>query len=232
LAVVALFIIVTACINFINLATAQSIKRAREVGVRKALGASRVQLIRQFLGETALLVLLALLLGVTAAFFFLPEAATWLDIRIDRQQLGLPVVWGLLAAVALFIILLAGLYPAFVQSAFRPVESLKSNASIAFRGLKLRKALVLVQFVISQILIIGTLVVARQMDFFKNQDLGFNKEAVIAFDIPDLAKRPVLREQLAANAGIKDFCFSSGAPPFFCCAGPFRSPELGITKDD
>lgn len=232
LAVVAVFIIVTACINFINLATAQATRRAREVGVRKALGADRLQLIRQFLGEAALLVVLSLLLAVFAAYMFLPQAAAWLGIKIDTAQLFGMDVLAMLAALTLAVILMAGLYPAFVQSAFRPAITLKGTTGRSYRGLTLRKSLVLVQFVISQILIIGTVIVAKQMDFFRNQDLGFDKEAVIAFDIPDPAKREVLRQQLLSDPGVKDLCFSLGAPVYNRNFAPFSSPELGIMKDD
>jgi ABC-type antimicrobial peptide transport system permease subunit len=232
LAVVAVFIIVTACINFINLATAQATRRAREVGVRKALGADRFQLIRQFLGETALLVVLSLLLAVFAAYMFLPQAAAWLSIKIDTAQLFGADVLAMLAALTLAVILMAGLYPAFVQSAFRPAIALKGTTGRSYRGLTLRKSLVLVQFIISQILIIGTVIVAKQMDFFRNQDLGFDKEAVIAFGIPDPAKREVLRQQLLSDPGVKDLCFSLGAPVYNRSFAPFSSPELGIMKDD
>ena len=232
LAIVAVFIIVIACINFVNLATAQAMRRAKEVGVRKTLGANRRQLILQFLGETTLIVLLALILSLIATIIFLPQAEQWLNIKIDARQLGQPIVIGLMALLAPAIILLAGLYPAFVQSAFRPVISLKSSKYISFRGLTLRKSLVIVQFAISQILIVGTLVVASQMDFFQNQDLGFDKEAVISFPIPDEAKREVLREQLQVNPGVKEISFSSGAPAYANSFCPFRAPEFGITKDD
>jgi len=232
LAIVAVFIIVIACINFVNLATAQAIRRAKEVGVRKTLGANRSQLIGQFLGETTLIVLLALILGLILTAIFLPQAEKWLNIKIDAGQLGQPIVIGLLALLTPSIILLAGLYPAFVQSAFMPAISLKSSKYISFRGLTLRKSLVIVQFAISQILIVGTLVVASQMNFFQNQNLGFDKEAVISFGIPDESRREVLKEQLVSNPGVKEISFSSGAPVYnnnFC---PFRAPELGITKDD
>ncbi len=232
LAGVALFIIITACINFINLATAQSIKRAKEVGVRKVLGAKRSQLIMQFLGETALIVLLALLLALVAAGVFLPQAAKWLDIKIDISQLAEPVVIGLLIGIILLVIFLAGLYPAFVQSAFRPAESFKNTKGLSIKGLTLRKSLVVVQFAISQILIVGTLVVASQMDFFENQNLGFNKEAVVSFGIPDAAKREVLRQQLLSNPGVKDLSFSSGAPMYNSNFTSFSSKELGLIKDD
>lgn len=167
LAAVAVFIIIIACINFVNLATAQAIRRVKEVGVRKVLGSNRSQLIWQFLGETTLLVLVALVLALVATGVFLPQAVKWLNIKIDVRQLSeLPVI-GLLVVITILVILLAGLYPAFIQSAFRPVESLKSKMNISFRGLTLRKSLVVIQFAISQILITGTLIVASQMDFFR-----------------------------------------------------------------
>jgi putative ABC transport system permease protein len=232
LAAVAVLIIIIACINFINLATAQSIKRAKEVGIRKVLGSNRSQLIRQFLGETAAIVLLSLILSLLVTGIFLPQAAKWLDIKIDIGQLREPAVIALLASITVVVILLAGLYPAFVQSSFLPTESFKSAKNISFRGLTLRKGLVIVQFAISQILIIGTLVVADQMDFFQNRNLGFNKDAVISFPIPDQAKREIIRQQLSDNPGVKELSFSSGAPVYNNSFTSFSSAELGITKDD
>ncbi|SDF50629.1 ABC transporter permease [Chitinophaga filiformis] len=229
---IAIFIIVTACINFINLATAQAMKRARETSVRKVLGAHRFQLIRQFLGETSVLVLTTVVLGLGIAYLALPQVASWLDVHIGIAQLNQPLVYVLLAALTLIIILLAGLYPAFVQSSFQPAVSLKSTTGQSSRGLTLRKSLVFVQFLVSQVLIIGTLVVAKQMDFFKNQDLGFNKEAVISFGIPDGTKREVLEQQLKENTGIKEMSFSTGAPSYNQNFAPFSCPERGITKDD
>jgi len=233
LAIVALLIIITACINFVNLATAQAIRRAKEVGIRKALGANRPQLIRQFLGETSFLVILAVIIGCLTAYWLLPNAAQWLDVKISTAQLFQPEVIGLLIALTALIILSAGLYPAFVQSAFRPVDSLKNAVTaVSGRGLTLRKGLVFVQFAISQILIVGTLVVAAQMDYFKNRDLGFNKDAVVSFAIPDNAKKEVLLEQLKANPGVKAASLSSGAPSYNGRYAPFSWPEKGITKDD
>lgn len=232
LAGVALFIIITACINFINLATAQSIRRAKEVGVRKVLGAKRPQLIWQFLGETTVLVLLALVLGIIATSIFLPEAEKWLDIKIGLWQLSEPPVIGLIATLTIVVILLAGLYPAFVQSAFTPLESFKSIKGISLGKLTLRKSLVVVQFAISQILIVGTLVVAYQMDYFQNQDLGFNKEAVFSFIVPDGEKREVLRQQLLSDPGVKAISFSSGAPVYNSNFTSLSSTENGLTKDD
>jgi putative ABC transport system permease protein len=232
LAAVAVFILVIACINFINLATAQSIRRAKEIGVRKVLGSNRSQLIAQFLGETSLMVMVALVLAILATALFLPLAAVRLDIKINIGQLIQPSALILLLLVAAGMILLAGLYPAFVQSAFSPVSSLKSRASLPIRGLMLRKTLVVVQFAISQIMIVGTLVVAYQMDFFKNRDLGFDKDAVVSFGIPDGSKRDVLKQQLLSNPGVRDLSFASGAPAYNSNYGEFSAPELGITQSD
>jgi putative ABC transport system permease protein len=232
LAAIAGFIILMACINFINLSTAQSVRRSKEVGVRKVMGASKGQLVQQFLGETGMLVFLSVVVGFIAAILTLPGIARWLDIKLEVVQLRQPVVIGLLALTSLVIILLAGVYPAFVQSAFNPVESLKRKTSMSFKGINLRKGLVMLQFAISQILIIGTLVVANQMNYFQNQDLGFNKEAVISFDIPDAAKREVLKQELQTESGLADLSLSSGDPVTFSGATSFRSPDLGLVKDD
>ncbi len=232
LSAIAVFIIIIACINFINLATAQAMRRAKEIGVRKVLGSNRPQLILQFLSETALMVIIAVMLGMLATALFLPQAAEWLDIKISAKQLVQPSAIALLVLITVSMILLAGLYPAFVQSAFNPVHSLKSQTVLSLRGLTLRKSLVVVQFAISQIMIVGTLVVAYQMDFFKNRDLGFDKDAVISIGLPDQSKREVLRQQLMNNPGVKELSFASGAPAYNSQYTDFSSPQLGITKGD
>jgi putative ABC transport system permease protein len=232
LAGIALFIILTACINFINLATGQAVTRAREVGVRKVLGARRPQLIGQFLGETALQVVSAVILGLLIAIVLLPRLSTWLDISIRTGELLDPAVIALLAGLIVLIIPLAGLYPAFVQSAFRPVLSLKGTNSMSRGGLTLRRGLVILQFGISQLMIIGTIIVARQMDFFQNRDLGFNKDFVVTFDVPDSAHRQVLWQQLAATPGITAMSFSSGSPANMSGATGYDAPQLGLTGEN
>jgi len=229
---VALLIIITACINFVNLATAQAIKRAKEVGVRKVLGANRSQLIKQFLGETSVLVFIALVLGVGLAAFFLSTAGSWLNIKIDAAELAQPVVIGWIAGITLAVILIAGLYPAFVQSAFQPVDSLKNQTSKMSQGFTLRKGLVVAQFAISQILIVGTLIVAHQMDYFENQDLGFNKESVVSFYTPDNKKGDVFKQELLNLPGVEQVTLSNGAPSYNTQFSSFSAPQFGVTKDD
>lgn len=232
LAGIALFILITACINFINLATGQAATRAREVGVRKVLGARRPQLIAQFLGETALQVVAALVLGLGMAALLVPQLSNWLDIGITVGELGQPVIIGLLAALAAFVVVVAGLYPAFVQSAFQPALSLKGSPVAASGGLGLRRGLVILQFGISQLMIIGTIIVARQMDFFQNRDLGFNKDFVISFPSTDSAHAPVLNQQLHALPGVTAVSFSSGAPANMAMATDFDDVARGIKGEN
>ncbi|HEV9035819.1 MAG TPA: FtsX-like permease family protein, partial [Puia sp.] len=232
LAGIALFIIITACINFINLATGQSATRAREVGVRKVLGARRPQLIGQFIGETALQVLVAVIIGAILAAVLVPRLAVWLDIGIHTSELTAPAVITLLAALVVCIIPLAGLYPAFVQSAYRPAISLKGTPAVSTGGLTLRRGLVIVQFGISQLMIIGTIIVARQMDFFQNRDLGFNKDFVVTFPIADSAHRQVLWQQLSAMPAISAISFSSGAPGYMGGAGSYDAPQFGVNGEN
>lgn len=232
LAGIALFIIITACINFINLATGQAATRAKEVGLRKVLGARRPQLIGQFIGETAIQVIVAMIIGVAIAAFLTPRLAVWLDIGIHAGELEQPSVIVLLAALVIGIIPLAGLYPAFVQSAYRPAVSLKGMPAVAIGGLTLRRVLVILQFGISQLMIIGTIVVARQMDFFQNRDLGFRKDFVVSFPAGDSTHRQLLRQQLAAMPAISAISFCSGAPSYMGNAGSYDAPQLGLTGEN
>jgi len=229
---VALFIVLMVCINFINLSTAQAAKRAKEIGIRKVLGSNRKQLIIQFMGETTLIVLFALSIALVFSYLMIPNVATWLDIGIDISQLKGPVILVWVTTINVIIILLAGLYPSFVLSSFNPITSLKSKGVVSFKGIKLRTSLVFVQFVISQILVIATLIVAYQMDFLQNQDLGFNKEQIISFDVPDISKRKLLENLLYEDPNIEQISFSSGAPSYNSHFTPFHSIELGKPNDE
>lgn len=230
---VAVFILVTACINFINLATAQAVKRSKEIGVRKVLGAYRSQLIRQFLGETAVMVTVSVFIALLIILLFLPFSKTYLAISIDPWRLTDPFVILLITGVTLLMILFSGLYPALVQSAFSPISALKNKINNASaQSIALRKTLVILQFSISQILIIGTLIVATQMDFFKNQNLGFNKNAILSFGIPDRNKSKFLLDELHQIPAITSISTSSGAPSYNRNFTSFSCKEKGLIKDD
>lgn len=183
LTVIALFVLVIACFNFINLATARSLRRAKEIGVRKVVGAGRQQLVVQFLSETVLLALLAMLLAVAASLFLIPLLNEFTGKAIQFNPLTNPLLALTLLAAGGLIGVLAGLYPALVLSGFQPIKVLKNTKASVGRGGWLRPALVVVQFSLSVLLIVCTLIVYRQTKFLNNKDLGFNKEQVLYFTL-------------------------------------------------
>lgn len=181
---IALIILVIAGINFMNLSTARSMHRAREVGMRKVLGAHRGQLMGQFLGESLLLSFLALILALTIAQFFLPVFEHLIDKELARGVLDNPLLLFGGVAIAFLVGLSAGLYPAFFLSAFKPIETLKGQAATGSRTASwLRQSLVAAQFAISIALLAGTAVIYVQLGFLQNKDLGFEDEAVVMVPI-------------------------------------------------
>lgn len=184
LTIIALFILLIACFNFINLATAKSLQRAKEVGVRKSIGASRRQLIFQFLGETFVLSLISVLVSIALTFLAIPWLNGFTEKHIVFDLFTNPWIALSLLSLTLLVGLIAGLYPAFVLSDFQPVKVLKGSlAGDAMPGKIpwLRHGLVVIQFSLSVLLIISALVVFRQVHFLHNKDLGFNKEELIFF---------------------------------------------------
>ncbi|MDP6038467.1 MAG: ABC transporter permease, partial [Candidatus Latescibacteria bacterium] len=179
LSLIAFFILLIACVNFTNLATAQSARRAREVGMRKVVGAHRLQLIQQFLSESILLSFLSLLFAVVLIELFLPyfNAFTGKRLSLDLGDYGSMLIG--LVGISLSVGILAGSYPAFFLSAFRPVEVLKGALMVGVKKAPFRKGLVVFQFSISIFLIIGTLIVVRQQEYSRNKDLGFDKEQMV-----------------------------------------------------
>jgi putative ABC transport system permease protein len=173
---VGIFILLIACLNFMNLSTARSAKRAKEVGIRKVVGARRLQLVYQFLGESILVSLLSLGLAKLIAKLTIPVVTRLTGIALNFGQLLTPGIILSLIGGSILVGLAAGTYPALVLSAFRPVYSLKGILRRDSRGFALRTVLVVFQFVISVILIFGTLVMSNQFEFMKTQHLGFKKE--------------------------------------------------------
>ena len=174
---IAALILVIACINFMNLATARSAERAREVGVRKVMGSLKNQLVTQFLVEATLLTITGTLIAVAGAYFLLPAFNTLVEKNLHLDFTP-DVVLGL-AGFAFLVGVLAGIYPAFVLSAYNPVVVMKGNFTAGAKGTWLRNGLVVFQFMISIVLIVGTLVVSRQMKFMQSKDLGFDKSGVL-----------------------------------------------------
>ncbi|HVW95066.1 MAG TPA: ABC transporter permease [Mucilaginibacter sp.] len=213
---IGLLIVLMASINFINLSTAQSVGRSKEVGIRKVLGSSRGQLIGQVMGETTIIVLSSLILALGVAKLAMPYLQHIASVPADISMLNTGSVLFLIV-ITLLVILLSGIYPAVVVSGFKPVLALKNKITAAsIGGIPLRRALVVMQFAISQLLIIGTIIAVKQMDFVNEADLGFNKEAILIIpgytDSLSLRKIDPFKQQLLQTAGVKAVSFSSDAP--------------------
>jgi putative ABC transport system permease protein len=186
LGIIAVFLILTACINFINLATAEAIKRSKEVGIRKTLGSARSQLIAQFLGETSVVTLLAIIISVCLAQVAIGFLNPFLEIDLALSLMQNPGLVIFIAIILISVSLLSGTYPALVLSGFKPALALKSQINNRnSSGYLFRKGLVVVQFFISQFFIIGTIVLIAQTNYFRNKSLGFRKDAIISIPIPE-----------------------------------------------
>ncbi|HSZ35034.1 MAG TPA: ABC transporter permease [Puia sp.] len=214
LSLIGLFLMIIACINFINLATAQAVNRAKEVGVRKVLGSRKKQLVWQFLSETFIITLVSVLFAIIIAYIALPSLnqllKTAITVRLSMQVITF------ITGILILVTLLSGLYPAVILSGFNPITALKSKLSNnTVGGLSLRRALVILQFTVAQTLIIGTLIVVGQMGYFRNAPMGFDKDAVINIDSPDdslsIAKREALKADLLRQPFIKDVSFGTFA---------------------
>lgn len=213
LGLIGIFVLVIACVNFVNLATAQAINRSKEVGIRKVLGSGRGQLFGQFLSEAAVIVLLSALLAIAICTIALPWLNHILYMHIDRQFGKDPAVLAALVAMVLGSTLLSGFYPAIVLSGFNPISAIKNKTSIKTAGpFSLRRLLVVFQFTISQGLIIGVLVVVGQTAYFHSAPMGFDKEAIVITHMPDNSKMDLLRQQLMLLPGIDKVSFSFASP--------------------
>lgn len=216
---IAFFLLITACINFINLTTAEAVKRTKEVGIRKTLGSTRGQLVLKFVSETFLVTVLAVILSL---------AVTQLLLGIMNQFLGLSLrlhfasdykLWAFLAILTVVVSLLSGLYPAFVVSAFKPATVLKGQFNAKnTSGYVLRRSLVVLQFFISQVFIMGTIVLTRQMSFMDQQDLGFAKEEILTVPIPvhestkETGKMRTLKNEILRLPGVEQASLNNTPP--------------------
>ena len=191
-----------ACINFMNLATARSMKRSKEVGLRKVIGASRSQLIRQFLGESILISAIAFVFALAIVELFLPAFSSFTGKPLSIDFSNIEIFIGL---ICLFIVtgVISGSYPAIFLSSLTPVKILKGPAGVHPRSSLLRRLLVIGQFTISIVLIIGTIIIYQQLQYMKNKDLGFDKENLIYLETEDFSgKYETLRNELLQHPEI------------------------------
>jgi predicted permease len=239
LSVIAVFLILTACINFINLATADAIKRSKEVGIRKSLGSTRQQLILQFLGETTLITTFSVIFALGIGYLALGFINSFLDLKLSLS-LADPAIAIFVVGVTLLVSLLSGLYPSLVVSGYQPALALKNKISNKnSSGFILRRGLVVFQFFISQLLIIGTIVLITQMNYFRNKDLGFRKDAIITVPVP-LREEPspadsskassmrTLRTEIGRIKGVEMTSLANSAPS----SGMVMGTSLTIEGND
>ena len=218
LGIVGFFILVIACVNFINLATAQNVRRVREVSTRKILGSTAAGIFWQFIAETVGITLFAVGVALEWVHLSLPVMNRWLQTHLEFHPFEDRALMGALLSVTAFIILAAGCYPAWLLSRFQPVDALKSKSGVVRRPW-LRKSLILLQNLVAQSLVICTLIILLQTNYFKTADLGFNKEAVVMVPVPraDKSELIYLRNQLLNRPDIKDasFCFRPPASAMY-----------------
>lgn len=223
ISLIAVFLILTGCINFINLSTAESIKRSKEVGIRKSLGSSRSQLVLQFLGETGIVTFVSILLALVLSQLVLSYLNPFMDLNLSINLMTNSALIAFLVIILVSVSLLSGVYPAFIMSAFKPAMVMKASSSHSAGGFFMRRGLVVFQFVISQLLIIGTIVIIQQMNYLKTKDMGYNKDAIIVMSIPEQetfaknqelksSKMRTLKNEIIRQAGVEHASLSNTPP--------------------
>ncbi|MEP3209087.1 MAG: ABC transporter permease [Maribacter sp.] len=233
LSFIAIFLLVLACVNFMNLSTAHSLKRAKEVGIRKTLGSNKRELVRQFLIESGLVSLASMLLAIVLAIVLLPLFNNLADKDIAIPY-GNPFFWLILLGAVVLLGLFSGSYPAFFMSKFIPIKVLKGTSSNSLGGGKVRNALVVFQFAISVFLIISTLVVYQQLDYIQSKDLGFSKDQVlIVNDVFSLGSQAdSFKEEVKKLSYVKNATLSSYFPTPSSRSDSTFAPEEGLTDQE
>lgn len=243
MAVLGIFILIIACINYINLATALAVRKSREIGIRKTLGAKRNQLAAYFLSETFLLTLVAVVISLGLAEWLLPWLRSFVEKDINLALFSSPDLLIFLLVLIALATLFSGFYPAVILSGFEPAAVLKNKITAQGGGSFVRRVLVVLQFFIAQVMIIGTLVISDQMDYFATRPLGFSRESVINVPLPANDKHLLdqLRTRLESNSNIRNVSFAVGAPTsgsnigtgyYLPEEGPSSSRRVGIKTVD
>jgi len=215
LSFIGFFLLITACVNFVNLATAQAVHRSKEVGVRKVLGSVRKQLFMQFMTETSVITLFATFIAFALSYAILPYVNEWFNTDMNIQLLSDWQLLLFLPVLVMFVILFSGFYPGLILSGFQPIAALKGKMSQQrIGGFSLRRSLIVAQFMISQILIIGLIVIMYQMRYAKQANMGFDKEAMVMVPVGSHdEKMKTLNNQFNQLPGVEKttLCFSAPA---------------------
>ncbi|GAB3895773.1 ABC transporter permease [Spirosoma agri] len=223
MSLVGLFLVISACINFVNMATAHALKRSKEVGVRKVMGSTRWQLFSQFMAETAIIVLIAVVVALMLANVGLPAmngAMSVFNANMSLMDLMHPEPLLILSASVLLVTVLAGFYPSLMMAGFNPIAALRGRLTTqAIGGFSLRRGLIVVQFFITQLFTIGVVVVMAQLHHVRQADLGFKKDGIMLVDLPkgeatliDPLKQETLQQRLAQVRGVREVALGNQPP--------------------
>ena len=214
LSLIGVFLLVTACVNFINLATAQALNRAKEVGVRKVMGSLRSQLFWQFIAQTGVITVLALGLALVLSLAVLPYVNDWFttQVRFDLLHDGQLILF--IPLLVLFVTFVAGSYPGLILAGFQPIIALQGRLSQRnIGGFNTRRALIIAQFSLSQVLVVGLIVITKQMNYAKKSDLGFTKESIVMLPVAsDYQKAKTVKGEFEKLAGVEGVALCFGAP--------------------
>jgi putative ABC transport system permease protein len=213
LGLVGFLILVIACINYINLSIPQAIKRSKEVGIRKVVGAQKRKLFEQFLLESLIIVSIAFIIAILLSEVLLPYINNIIGNEYNLRMYDNPLLFGFLIFLFLTICFITGIYPSVLISRFKPVEAIKNKITSHSKPVNyLRNGLLIFQMIVAQILIVCAIIISQQVDYFFSKDLGFKTESIVCFPIPDVDKLDVLRSEFSKNPNIEEF--SAGiAPP-------------------
>ena len=230
---VAIFILLIACFNFTNLSTARSLSRAKEVGLRKVVGAERSQLVKQFLGEAGFFAMISLAIALAIAYLVLPVFN-----QLSDRQLSLDLNRNLSLVIMLFLLILfvglsAGIYPAVILSSFKPVEVLKGKLFKTTKKISFGRVLVTLQFVVSIVLIAATILVNQQLKFLQNKKLGFDKDNLVVLTLPknlDTARLETFKTSLINNPGIRAVAASQSIPGPIIPVNQVNDGNADLTK--
>ena len=209
---IGILLLIVACINFINLSTAQSFKRIKEIGIRKTLGSSQSQILLQFIVEVGLITLLSVFLAIILAYLSLPLMNNWLNINITFKQFFDSQMLLFLPILILFTILVAGIYPALIVSGYNPVHVLKGISKSSKTGLSFRKGLVISQFSVAIVLVAVSILVVWQIRFINNKDIGSTKDLIIHVQVPNTEHLETLKNQITQKPFVQSISFARRAP--------------------
>jgi putative ABC transport system permease protein len=233
LGVVALFLLLTACINYINLATAQSSLRAKEIGLRKVMGSNRSNVVAQYMTETFMIVLIAGLTALCISDIALLNLQNLLEIKHNRYNITDPLMLSVVAIIVIVVTLLAGFYPSIVLSRFNPVTALTNKfTTVKLGGFSLRKVLVVLQFTVTQVLVVGTFIIVSQMEYFSNFNMGFDKEGIINARVPDKDPNVLkgMENRIRSLSFVDDVSFSYTLPGGVRRNGSYS--DIGLPEAD